>query len=343
MYKALLKPLLFLLQPEKAHHITTTLLKLILKIPGISHIFKMIYKHDDPKLSISVAGINFPNRIGLAAGFDKDGKYYKEMAALGFGFIEIGTVTPLPQPGNDKPRLFRLPKDHALINRMGFNNDGIDAMAERLKKARQSGIIIGGNIGKNKVTPNEEATSDYIKCFNTLYEYVDYFVVNVSSPNTPGLRELQEKAPLMHLLQSLMVINNKKAKQKPIFLKIAPDLNKPQLDDILEIVQNTGIAGIIATNTTVDRTDLVTDTSAIGNGGLSGVPLKNKSTEIIRYLYEKSSKKLLIIGVGGIHTPEDAIEKIKAGAVLVQLYTGLIYEGPGLIKNIKKQLLKEGI
>lgn len=343
MYKALLKPLLFLLQPEKAHHITTTLLKLILKIPGISHIFKMKYKHEDPKLSISVAGINFPNRIGLAAGFDKDGKYYKEMAALGFGFIEIGTVTPLPQPGNDKPRLFRLPEDHALINRMGFNNDGVDAMTERLKKARQSGIIIGGNIGKNKVTPNEEATSDYIKCFNTLYEYVDYFVVNVSSPNTPGLRELQEKAPLTHLLQSLMVINNKKAKQKPIFLKIAPDLNKPQLDDILEIVQNTGIAGIIATNTTVDRTDLATDTSAIGNGGLSGIPLKNKSTEIIRYLYEKSRKKLLIIGVGGIHTPEDAIEKIKAGAVLVQLYTGLIYEGPGLIKNIKKQLLKEGI
>jgi dihydroorotate dehydrogenase len=265
------------------------------------------------------------------------------MKNLGFGFIELGTVTPKGQIGNPQPRLFRLPTDNALINRMGFNNEGVEKLVERLKNQPHSNVIIGGNIGKNKITPNEEAQEDYFKCFEALFPYVDYFVVNVSSPNTPNLRALQDKAPLSALLNGLQALNKQKDKPKPILLKIAPDLTDGQLDDILEIVDATQITGVIATNTTIDRTGLNTsekEVDAIGAGGLSGAPLRRRSTEVIRYLYEKSNQKLIIIGVGGINSPEDAIEKLKAGAALVQIYTGLIYEGPGLIKKIKKALLE---
>jgi len=278
----------------------------------------------------------------LAAGFDKNGEYVEALNNLGFGFIEVGTVTPLPQPGNDKPRMFRLPEDAALINRMGFNNKGVDTMAERLRllKDRHPEIIVGGNIGKNKNTPNEDAVYDYIKCFDRLFDVVDYFVVNVSSPNTPGLRALQEKEPLMELLNTLQKRNRKNDISRPILLKIAPDLTDTQLDDIIEIVNETGIAGIIATNTTISRDGLYAPESLKGEmGGLSGKPLTKRSTEVIRYLSEKSGKSFPIIGVGGIHSAEDAKEKLDAGASLVQLYTGFIYEGPGLIKRICKSLL----
>jgi dihydroorotate dehydrogenase len=260
------------------------------------------------------------------------------MACLGFGFIEIGTVTPKGQPGNDKPRLFRLPEDEALINRMGFNNEGVEAMVARLRKT-QPKVIIGGNIGKNKVTPNEESTNDYIICFNALFDYVDYFVVNVSSPNTPNLRALQEKEPLMDLLGQLQAINNAKAKPKPILLKIAPDLTNEQLDDVIEVVMATKLAGVVATNTTIDRSSLQTDTTAIGMGGLSGKPVTQRSTEVIKYIATKSNKAFPIIGVGGIHSAQDAIDKLNAGADLIQLYTGFIYEGPALPKKICKALL----
>jgi dihydroorotate dehydrogenase len=264
----------------------------------------------------------------------------EELAQFGFGFIEIGTVTPLPQPGNEKPRMFRLPQDDALINRMGFNNQGVDVVAARLKQVDRKGLIIGGNIGKNKLTPNEDAVSDYIKCFDRLFDVVDYFVVNVSSPNTPGLRELQEKEPLKHILNILQQRNNKNQVSRPILLKIAPDLTNSQLDDIIEIVMETKIAGVIATNTTISRDDLLSSENLKKeSGGLSGKPLTARSTEVIRYLSEHSNKSFVIIGVGGIHSPEDAIEKIKAGASLIQLYTGFIYEGPGLVKRILKGLL----
>jgi dihydroorotate dehydrogenase len=280
--------------------------------------------------------------VGLAAGFDKDAKLIDELASLGFGFIEIGTITPKAQSGNPKPRLFRLTDDNGIINRMGFNNQGIEGAIARLEK-RKSNIIIGGNIGKNKVTPNEEAFNDYEKCFVQLYPYVDYFVVNVSSPNTPGLRELQEKGPLTQLLNHLMELNQKQEKTKPILLKIAPDLSNQQLDDIIEIVSITKIAGVIATNTTISRDDLKTSKSTvdeIGNGGLSGKPLGKRATEVIRYLYEKSNGAFPIIGVGGIMSAKDALEKLEAGASLVQLYTGFIYEGPGLVKKINKAILE---
>jgi dihydroorotate dehydrogenase len=262
------------------------------------------------------------------------------MSHLGFGFIEIGTVTPLPQPGNDKPRLFRLPQDLGLINRMGFNNDGVGAMVSRLRNRKNNSILIGGNIGKNKITPNETATDDYVICFEALFDHVDYFVVNVSSPNTPGLRELQEKGPLTQLLSVLIAANDKKEKPKPILLKIAPDLTDTQLDDIIDIVRETGIHGIIATNTTLDRGNLTEDTTSIGMGGLSGAPLRDRSTEVIRYISQKSEGRVPIIGVGGITTPTDALEKLKAGASLIQVYTGMIYEGPGLVKEINKAILK---
>jgi len=329
---------MFLLDPERAHQLTISLLKIALALPGVPWIFRQLYTYDDPKLHKKVLGMEFPNPVGLAAGFDKDGKYFEQMAALGFGFIEIGTVTPQPQPGNDKPRLFRLPQDRALINRMGFNNDGLQALVSRLQKRKNKQLIIGGNIGKNKVTPNENATDDYVKCFDALYEYVDYFVVNVSSPNTPGLRELQEKEPLTLLLTTLMVRNKTKPVIKPILLKIAPDLTDAQLDDIIEIVQASDIHGVIATNTTLDRSSLTSSTETIGAGGLSGKPLKSRSTEIIRYIHQKSGGKITIIGVGGIENAEDAKEKLNAGASLVQIYSGMVYEGPGIVKNILKAL-----
>ena len=339
MYKILLKHLLFLIEPETAHQLTIKILKFILGIPGLSSLFKKYYTIDDPRLKVNLWGLEFPNPVGLAAGFDKDGKYYDAMSNLGFGFIEIGTVTPKPQSGNEPPRLFRLPQDHGLINRMGFNNDGVEAMVQRLKNHGKHSIIIGGNIGKNKTTPNEKAVDDYLFCFNALFDLVDYFVVNVSSPNTPGLRELQEKEPLTHLLATLMDENYKKRNPKPILLKIAPDLTNAQLDDIIEIVDTISIHGIIATNTTLDRSNLTVDTTSIGMGGLSGAPLRKRSTEVIRYISTKSEGKIPIIGVGGIESPQDAIEKLKAGASLVQVYTGMIYEGPGLIKTINKEIL----
>jgi dihydroorotate dehydrogenase len=282
--------------------------------------------------------------VGLAAGMDKDAKLVDEFGNLGFGFVEIGTLTPKAQPGNDQPRLFRLVEDEAVINRMGFNNQGAEAAALRLKN-RKSNVIVGGNIGKNKITPNEEAVRDYELAFDLLYDYVDYFVVNVSSPNTPNLRALQEKEPLKELLKAVKNKNQQKVVQKPILLKIAPDLTEGQLDDIIEIVKETQIDGVIATNTTIDRSGLKTSREtieAIGMGGLSGKPLKDKSTAVIRYLVQKSGNSFPVIGVGGIHSAGDALEKLEAGAVLVQLYTGFIYEGPGLIKEINKAVLKAG-
>lgn len=338
MYKLLIKPLLFTMQPERAHYFTFDVIKFLCKIPGVKSILRGIYSVNNSKLERTVFGIKFPNPVGVAAGLDKNAVLYNELGCLGFGFVEVGTVTPVAQPGNDKPRLFRLPADEALINRMGFNNDGVEAMTQRLRKEKPN-VIIGGNIGKNKVTPNEESTSDYEKCFNTLFDYVDYFVVNVSSPNTPNLRELQEKEPLQALLSHLQTINNSKPKRKPILLKIAPDLTNSQLDDIIEIIQSTKIDGVVATNTTISREGLHTDVSAIGMGGLSGKPLTKRSTEVIKYLATKSNKSFPIIGVGGIHSPKDAIEKLNAGADLIQLYTGFIYEGPGLVKRINKMLL----
>lgn len=343
MYKILIKPFLFLWSPEKAHHITLAIFKTLLAIPLVGSLVRSFYRVEDKKLERELFGLKFPNPVGLAAGFDKDGKHYKAMAALGFGFVELGTVTPLPQDGNPQPRLFRLPADNGLINRMGFNNEGMMALKNRLEKGRPNNLIIGGNIGKNKVTPNEEATSDYVKCFETLFPFVDYFVVNVSSPNTPGLRALQDKEPLTKLLSHLQELNHQKINPKPILLKIAPDLTDSQLDDIIEIVDNTKIEGIIATNTTIDRSGLKTSDNRIkeiGNGGLSGMPVRKRSTEVIRYLNKKSNGQLKIIAVGGINSADDAIEKLTAGASLVQIYTGLIYEGPTLVKKINKALLK---
>ncbi|MFS8618032.1 MAG: quinone-dependent dihydroorotate dehydrogenase, partial [Solitalea sp.] len=299
----------------------------------------------------NVFGLEFPNPVGLAAGFDKDASLFHELSHLGFGFIETGTLTPRPQPGNPRPRLFRLPQDEALINRMGFNNEGVDAAVLRLKK-KVPGVIVGGNIGKNKTTPNQEAVSDYLYCFHALYEYVDYFAVNVSSPNTPGLRELQEKGPLTEILLALKDANLRKtaqappagtARPKPILLKIAPDLTGQQLDNIIDMVKTSGIDGVIATNTTISREGLQTPKrklEAVGAGGLSGKPVKERSTEVIRYLVEKSGNAFPVIGVGGIHSPEDALEKLDAGASLIQLYTGFIYEGPVLIKRINQAILQ---
>ena len=343
MYKVLIKPFLFLLSPEKAHHFTVSLLKIVLSIPVVNSIFRNSHSVSDEKLHRNIFGLNFKNPVGLAAGFDKDGKYFESMAALGFGFIECGTVTPRPQIGNPQPRLFRLPEDNALINRMGFNNEGVDHLVKKLKARKKSDVIIGGNIGKNKDTPNENAVDDYEICFEKLFPYVDYFVVNVSSPNTPNLRALQDREPLTKLLTHLQKLNHSKSTPKPILLKIAPDLNNNQLDDILEIVKDSKISGVIATNTTIDRSKLSTDNNKIekiGNGGLSGAPLKQRSTEVIRYLSDHSNGNLKIIAVGGISSAQDAIEKLKAGASLVQIYTGLIYEGPHLIRNINEAIKK---
>jgi dihydroorotate dehydrogenase len=341
MYKLLLRPLLFLFDPESIHHFTFGLLKNIFRIPGSKSIAKKYFSVKHPSLVRTLFGINFQNPIGLAAGFDKDARLINELSCLGFGFIEIGTVTPKPQPGNDKPRLFRLPDDGGLINRMGFNNKGAMAAAGRLKK-RKSNVIVGGNIGKNKNTPNENAFDDYAICFEELYPYVDYFVVNVSSPNTPGLRELQEKEPLRKLLSQLKSHSLTKNNPRPILLKISPDLSDTQLNDVVEILQETKTDGVIATNTTIGRENLITEkieVEKIGLGGLSGKPLAKRSTEVIRHLRLKLGEGYPIIGVGGIMSPGDAIEKINAGADLVQLYTGFVYEGPGFVNEICKALL----
>ena len=339
MYK-LIKPLLFRFDPEFIHHFVTGCLNFGNRIWGIKSVMKNVFHLADNRLEREIMGLKFKNPVGLAAGFDKNADLVEELAAFGFGFIEIGTVTPLPQPGNDKPRMFRLPADKGLINRMGFNNQGVDVVAARLSRVKRNGLVIGGNIGKNKTTPNEDAVSDYIKCFDRLFDVVDYFVVNVSSPNTPGLRELQEKEPLKKILITLQQRNRKNDISRPILLKIAPDLSESQLDDIIEIVQETNIAGVVATNTTISRDGLVSaEALKIETGGLSGKPLTQRSTEVIRYLSEKSKKSFVIIGVGGIHSPEDAVEKLEAGASLIQLYTGFIYEGPGLVKKINKGIL----
>lgn len=342
MYKSIIRPLLFKFDPEEVHHFTFSILK------NFGFLTKLFLPKpiEDKRLEREVFGLKFKNPVGLAAGFDKDAKLFNELSNLGFGFIEIGTLTPKPQPGNDKKRLFRLKEDSAIINRMGFNNGGVDEAIERLKKnslrqAQTDKILIGGNIGKNKVTPNEEAVNDYKICFEKLFPYVDYFVVNVSSPNTPNLRELQDKKPLTELLSTLQNLNLKKPKQKPILLKIAPDLTDEQLLDIIDIVKETQIAGVIATNTTLSRENLVSENKS-EMGGLSGKPLTKRSTEVIRFLSEKSGKAFPIIGVGGIHTAQDALEKLEAGASLVQLYTGFIYEGPELINEINREILRRG-
>lgn len=344
MYKILIRPVLFLFDAETVHHFSFWAIKFFSKL-GLSRLFRRSFTLNDPKLEREVFGVRFKNPVGLAAGFDKNASLYNEFSDFGFGFVEIGTVTPKPQPGNPKKRLFRLREDNAIINRMGFNNKGVFEAVEQLRKPHR--VIVGGNIGKNKVTPNKDAIKDYLICFEALFEHVDYFVVNVSSPNTPGLRELQDKEPLTKLLKKLKSHNSKlakgsKQKEKPILLKIAPDLTDDQLLDIIAIVADTQIDGVIATNTTIERKGLKSHLIlSEEKGGLSGKPLTKRSTEVIHFLSENSRKAFPIIGVGGIHSPEDALEKLEAGADLVQLYTGFIYEGPGLIKKINKAILEK--
>jgi dihydroorotate dehydrogenase len=342
VYKHLAKPLLFKLDAERAHHLIFDNLKRAALLPGTTALLRSLYHYQHPGLERELFGLKFPNPVGLAAGFDKNAVLTDELAALGFGFVEIGTVTPRSQPGNPQPRLFRLPADEALINRMGFNNDGAEAVAARLRQRHDRRLIIGGNIGKNKDTPNEQAGDDYVAAFKALADVVDYFVVNVSSPNTPGLRQLQDKEPLIKLLQQVQEVNQARPTPRPLLLKIAPDLTDAQLDDILDIARETRLSGLVATNTTIARpATLRTATPAVaayGAGGLSGRPLRARATEVIRYLHQRSQGSLPIIGAGGIHSAHDAQEKLAAGASLVQLYTGFIYEGPGLVKKINQML-----
>jgi dihydroorotate dehydrogenase len=340
-YQIFIKPFFFLFNPERAHYLAADLIRFSLHIPGIPSLFKALFQVQDKRLERTVFGLRFPNPVGLAAGFDKNAQLIDEFAELGFGFIEIGTVTPKPQDGNPKPRLFRLLEDQAIINRMGFNNEGLTVIKSRLEN-RRSKVIVGGNLGKNKVTPNELADDDYCQGFEALYDVVDYFVVNVSSPNTPNLRALQEKEPLKQLLQTLQNLNALKPAQKPILLKIAPDLSNDQLDDVIEIILETRLAGVIATNTTLSREGLKSDHKG-EMGGLSGKPLTQRSTEVIAYLYQKSNGQFPIIGVGGIHSGADAVEKLKAGASLIQIYSGFIYEGPSLVKDINQEILAAGL
>lgn len=339
MYQLFIKPFLFLFDPEKVHYFSFTAIRLGSKIPGMSFLIRKLFCLNHPSLEREVFGLRFKNPVGLAAGFDKDAKLYEELSNFGFGFIEIGTLTPKGQGGNPKKRLFRLMNDHAIINRMGFNNEGVDEAVKRLKKNKN--VLIGGNIGKNKKTSNENAVNDYIYCFDALFDYVDYFVVNVSSPNTPNLRELQDKEPLTKLLTTLKKRNDQRENSKPMLLKISPDLSNDQLLDIIAIIKEVKIDGVIATNTTLSRADLNSPKSILKElGGLSGKPLNKRSNEVIRFLSEKSNQAFPIIGVGGIHSEEDALEKIEAGASLIQLYTGFVYEGPLLIKKINKALIK---
>ena len=358
MYKVL-RSILFCFDPEWVHYFSMNGLKFLCRIPGIKKLIVSGFKPQRSK-PYEFLNLQFPNRVGLGAGFDKNAKYLNELEALGFGCVEIGTVTPLPQAGNDKPRLFRLPKDKALINRMGFNNDGVEAVTARLKawQQRQSSVvnreltdspltplhsrlIIGGNIGKNKITPNEDAWKDYEKCFLALHDYVDYFVVNVSSPNTPGLRELQEKDSLRKIFAQLKIKNEELKNKKPILLKIAPDLSQEQLDDVIALALEIKLDGLVASNTTISRDGLTTHNSqltTIGAGGLSGLPVKARSTEIVKYIHQKTNGQIPVIASGGIFTGADATEKLDAGASLVQVWTGFIYEGPGIVKNICKEI-----
>ena len=342
MYKLLLRPFFFLFDPEKIHYFTFSLIKITSKIPGIPSLFRNLYTVEDERLERQLFGLTFKNPVGLAAGFDKNAVLYNELANFGFGFIEIGTVTPKGQLGNPKKRLFRLKDDKGIINRMGFNNEGLEAAIEQLKKNKGK-LIIGGNIGKNTATKPEKYTEDYLTCFNALHSYVDYFVLNVSCPNVGSHAKLNDKDYLEELISEVQKANTTFKKQKPILLKIAPDLNDGQLDEIIELVRNTNLDGVIASNTSVNRTGLKASKEqleTIGNGGLSGQPIKSRSTRVIKYLADKSNKAFPIIGVGGIHSAKDALEKIEAGADLVQIYTGFIYEGPSLIKSINKAILK---
>jgi len=339
MYR-LLKFFLFRIDPERAHYFTMWWFMALLKIPGVKSIMKSLFSKKHPSLERTVAGMKFSNPVGLAAGFDKNGLFLHAMATLGFSHIEVGTITPRPQDGNPKPRLFRLIKSRALINRMGFNNDGVEVLAKRLQKPRPQGLIVGANIGKNKITPNEEAVNDYLTCFNRLYDLVDYFTVNVSSPNTPGLRSLQEKEPLTKLLSTLQEHN---LKSKPVFLKIAPDLTPLQLDEIVEIIIDTKLTGVIATNTTTTRDGLKEskeDVESIGAGGLSGAPILDMSVSVVQYLKDKSNGQFVIIGVGGIEDFNSAKKHLDAGADLIQVYSGFIYTGPGLVKGILRGVMQ---
>ena len=348
----ILRNILFWFSPEWVHYFSMNCLKWLCRIPFIKKLLTRCFTLPHPQLSRNIFGLSFKNPVGLAAGFDKNALYLNELEALGFGFVEIGTVTPRPQDGNEKPRLFRLPADKALINRMGFNNHGVKAVAERLRAwnqrsrkelaAGQQRLIIGGNIGKNKITANEEAWRDYEICFRELFDCVDYFVVNVSSPNTPGLRALQEKDALRKILSHLQTINRQQLQPKPLLLKIAPDLTQEQVDDVIDLAMEIKLDGLVATNTTINRDGLKTPDarlSAIGAGGLSGKPLTTRSTEIVQYIQDKTNGQLPVIASGGIFTGQDAKEKLHAGASLVQVWTGFIYEGPGVVKNICKKLL----
>jgi len=343
MYKAILRPFFFLFDPEKIHHFVFKLIRFSNAIPGVAAINKKIFGIEDKKLERELFGLKFKNPVGIAAGFDKNAVLINQLENYGFGFIEIGTATPKPQDGNPKPRMFRLKEDEALINRMGFNNIGVDAIVENLKK-KKTNLIIGGNIGKNTATSNDDAIADYVYNFNALHDVVDYFVVNVSCPNVKNLTKLQDTDFLTELLGELKIINATKKVQRPILLKIAPNLDHNALDEIIELIANTGIDGVVATNTETSRDGLKTSKEAvekIGNGGLSGKPVRERSTEIIRYLSTKSNKAFPIIGVGGIHSEQDALEKLEAGADLVQIYTGFIYEGPKLVKRINKAILNK--
>ena len=342
MYKLLIRPILFSFDPEKVHHFTFSFIKFVSRIPLVPSIIRGIYQVNDKRLEKQLFGLTFKNPVGLAAGFDKNAVLYNELADFGFGFVEIGTVTPKGQIGNPKKRLFRLKADEGIINRMGFNNEGLEAAISQLKKNKGK-VIIGGNIGKNTNTKPEDYTRDYLECFNALHPYVDYFVLNVSCPNVGSHAKLTDKDYLEELIADVQKANSAFEMQKPILLKIAPDLNTIQLDEIIELVAITKIDGVIASNTSISREGLKTPDAkikAIGNGGLSGQPIKEKSTQVIKYLSEKSNKAFPIIGVGGVHSAKDALEKIEAGADLVQVYTGFIYEGPRLIRSINKALLK---
>lgn len=335
------KPFIFKTDPERAHYGTMRLLSLAVRVPGVAALLRALFRVDDPALEREVCGLRFPNPVGLAAGFDKDARWLRELSVLGFGFVEIGTLTPVAQSGNEKPRLFRLPADRGILNRMGFNNGGVGAAVERLRQ-RPSGLIVGGNIGKNKVTPNERAVDDYLTCLEALHPHVDYFAVNVSSPNTPGLRALQDKAPLAELLAAIVERNAALQPRRPVFLKIAPDMTEDALRDVVAVVHSTKIDGVIATNTTVARDGLMTpNVDELGPGGVSGAPVRDRSTEVIRFLHKASGGSFPIIGVGGVDSAVSAREKLDAGAVLVQVYSGLVYEGPGMVRRINRGLLSQ--
>jgi dihydroorotate dehydrogenase len=342
MYKALIRPILFMLPPEQVHGLVAFLLVVGMRIPGFKWLTRKAFCITHPSLEREVFGLRFPNPVGMAAGFDKEARLYNQLSHFGFGHVEIGTVTPRPQPGNPRPRLFRLPKDKALINRMGFNSHGIDAFVRNIRASKPN-LLIGGNIGKNTDTPHDQSAEDYCLCFRNLFDHVDYFTVNVSCPNITGLSKLQDKDDLINLLKAIQEINFSHKEPKPVLLKISPDLTLKQLDEVLEVVAHTRLSGIIATNTSRLRDGMQSPMEKIeqaGAGGLSGKPLRNKSTDTIAYLYKQSGGKVPIIASGGVITPEDALEKIHAGASLVQIYTGFIYEGPSLVKRINRQILR---